>query len=241
MAAPAVPAVPPGQQEWVTPGTYSFTVPTGVTSICTVCVGGGSGARTVVSGRYASGEGGSLMYTNAVAVTPGETLSVVVGIGSAYNVLGGSSSLKNSAGTVVHCLAKGGRSADTNIGTGGGVGGSGVGVLNYPAGGGGAGGYSGAGGIGGAGGSAPTAGTGGGGGGQGGGGGGGGGVGIYGEGASGAAYGYGGSGGQNGTTTGGGLYGGGGGYNPTVPGGGGAVRILWGYGRSFPSTNTGNM
>jgi hypothetical protein len=49
-------------------------------------------------------------------------------------------------------------------------------------------------------------------------------------------------------SVGGGLYGGGGGgrgygYSSTFSGqgGGGAVRIIWGDGRAFPSTNTGNV
>ncbi len=84
--------------------------------------------------------------------------------------------------------------------------------------------------------------------------GGGGGVGIFGAGASGAAgavasssnagRGGGGSGGIGGTTTSlGGEYGGGAGVSLAqsvdYPGGGGAVRIIWGPGRAFPSTNTG--
>lgn len=96
---------------------------------------------------------------------------------------------------------------------------------------------------------------------------GGGGVGILGQGTNGAGGGTagisgggGGSGGANGSSasgsrTGGagGAYGGGGGIggqlgtqNGTTTGtpgigGGGAVRIIWGAGRSFPSTNTGNV
>ena len=97
----------------------------------------------------------------------------------------------------------------------------------------------------------------------------GGGVGIYGQGPSGGGgagvylgsggSGSGGSGGTAGTTGSGsiassgpgGLYGGGGGstryYGGTgvvilgSPGGGGAVRIIWGTDRSFPSTNTANV
>ena len=82
----------------------------------------------------------------------------------------------------------------------------------------------------------------------------GGGVSPYGEGATGAAvaaytngHGNGGSGGSNGTNAGGGLYGGGGGgkkyqnTSATYPlgagGAAGCVRILWGAGRAFPSTN----
>ena len=95
-----------------------------------------------------------------------------------------------------------------------------------------------------------------------GGGGGGGGVGIYGEGTSGSGgqggtsstdltAAGGGSGGTDGATNtssyqagnDGGNYGGGGGcaYYTGGDGGGGAVRIIWGPGRSFPSTNTGNV
>jgi hypothetical protein len=40
------------------------------------------------------------------------------------------------------------------------------------------------------------------------------------------------------------LYGGGGGgatLGASRAGGGGAVRIIWGNGRAFPSTNTGNV
>ena len=87
-------------------------------------------------------------------------------------------------------------------------------------------------------------------------GGGGGGVGLNGEGSSGqhsssgGGYGRGGSGGGNGGgNTGndpdvpGGDYGGGAGSNDSYGsyGGIGAVRILWGQGREFPSTNTDNQ
>lgn len=151
------------------------------------------------------------------------------------------------------------------VGDGGGAGGGGGGRMGVSdaGGGGGAGGYSGAGGDSRAGNVAPDAGTGGGGGGGAPGGasdaaGGGGGVGLYGEGASGAAGVYnfangggggGGSGGENGVNgdtandSSGGNYGGGGGgaeLNPEAGDGGqGAVRIIWGDQRNFPSTDVG--
>ena len=151
--------------------------------------------------------------------------------------------------------------------TGGGNGGrGGIGdTANSPGGGGGAGGYSGNGGNGADAGADtnPVAGSNGAGGGGGGGStenndaGGGGGVGIYGQGTNGSggaattdgSGGGGGSGGANGsdgTASGangaGGLYGGGGAGGEGAaytPGGGahGVVRIIWGNGRSFPSTN----
>lgn len=68
----------------------------------------------------------------------------------------------------------------------------------------------------------------------------GGGVGVYGEGSSGTSYGAVGSGGDYG----GGGHAGPGAYNATSrnpgDGGGGAVRIMWGAGRSYPSTNVDN-
>lgn len=84
----------------------------------------------------------------------------------------------------------------------------------------------------------------------------GGGVGIMGEGASGlstgtqtSGYGYPGGGGSGGETPefhgSGGVYGGGGGGSDsgsfTKVGGPGAVRLIWGPNRAFPSTNTGDV
>jgi hypothetical protein len=157
----------------------------------------------------------------------------------------------------------GGTFSTGNPTQGGGTGGRGGGTFNNGAGGGGggAGGYSGNGGSGaysnnnsngtsgsgggGSGGTVVTSAC-----------GGGGGVGIFGEGASGSLPsagngGNGGSGGQNGfignSVSHGGLYGGGGGADDddyTGDGGdgaNGAVRIIWGVGRAYPSTNTADV
>lgn len=37
---------PPGQQQWTSPGTYSFMVPEGVTEISAVVIAGGGGGRS---------------------------------------------------------------------------------------------------------------------------------------------------------------------------------------------------
>lgn len=153
----------------------------------------------------------------------------------------------------------------TFFGNGGGTGGNGAGVGSAGSGGGGgAGGYTGNGGVGGVSGGSGTAGSGGAGGGGSGGypfsgistdAGGGGGTGLFGTGTSGSGGGVGmyanggqgggGSGGTGGTqSTVGGLYGGGAGgsFNGTLTNGGsGAVRIIWGPARAFPSTNTGML
>ncbi len=271
---------------FTTPGTYSWTAPAGVTSVSVVAVGGGGAGSTTNGGgdvpypTGGSGGGGGLGWKNNIAVTPGNTYTVVVGAGGVAGwwsstpsgTAGGDSYFINAttvkgggggAGLVGGSASGAGGTGGSFVGDGGGNGGNGTtgaySGATYP-GGGGAGGYTGNGG------SAVTgnAGLSG----SGGGGGAasslsdytntmgaqGGGVGIFGEGPSGAGGtgtseatkgGRGGSGGTNGSLTAGGggaVFGGGGGgtytTNPLAGGGGGAVRIIWGAGRAFPSTNT---
>lgn len=211
---------------------YANSISTTPGETLTITVGtGGSGGGT---GGGNGGAGGNS------SVSRGATVLCSAGGGSGG--LGGRSSSNAAGGTVI-----------TGTGGAGGAGGSGSNRdTDFAGGGGGAGGYAGSGGAGGNQGvtNGATAGSGG-----GGGGGGrstarasigaGGGVGIYGQGTNGAAGqdlqdGGGGSGGSGGNGI-GGLYGGGGGGGPDLQAGysgaNGAVRILWGTGRSFPSTN----
>lgn len=67
-----------GEQLYTTPGTYTFTVPSKIKSICALCVGGGAGG-----GKTTGGGGGALAYANNIAVTPGQQIQVVVGAGGA--------------------------------------------------------------------------------------------------------------------------------------------------------------
>ncbi len=91
-----------GQQEFTTPGTYTFIVPANVESLSMVAVGGGAGgAQNVNDGG--GGGGGALAYSNNVAVTPGEALVVVVGQGGSRGdgagTAGGQSSVSRVAAT----------------------------------------------------------------------------------------------------------------------------------------------
>lgn len=261
-----------GEVAYTTPGTYSWTAPAGVTSVCVVCVGGGGGGGTSGADASSGGGGGGLGWKNNITVVPGTSYDVVVGSGGAVLAAGGQSYFISAATVAgnggspgVNGTASGG-AGGTYVGDGGGNGGqggnsttsdgTGTTSASEAGAGGGAGGYSGNGGRGaGAQGSNRTGGSGSGGAGGGGGSpdsgaaGGGGGVGILGEGANGSGgtgstRGGGGSGGTGGSTTPiGGAYGGGGaGADGTTSGAGagGAVRIIWGDNRSFPSTNTGN-
>ena len=238
-----------GQQAYITPGSYSWIAPTGITSVSVVAVGGGGGSNPYYG---TSGGGGALGYKNNITVVPGNSYSLVVGAfgvggrnsqNTASN--GGSSTFTAGFGTLTAgggTAGQGNYNANTAPGgspsgnDGGGSGGFG-GTTGSQTGGGGGGGYSGNGGDGRlrTDGSAATAGSGGG----GGGGfeyGGGGGVGILGQGSNGAAGtsgsrgGGGGSGGTNGGvwdgsndsgTPKGGSYGAGGGYTGGTNRGGG--------------------
>ncbi|WP_207458666.1 hypothetical protein [Azospirillum sp. SYSU D00513] len=216
-------ASPSGSQAWTTPGTYNFQVPPGVYEVSAVTVGAGAGG----GGDGRSGGGGGLRW-GTFSVNPGDIIPITVG-DSAAGVSGQSSSF--GALMTAYGGAFGGAGGGGTGGQGGGTGGSGVtaGQGNFP-GGGGAAGYDGNGGAGGV--SGAAAGSGG-----GGGGGnarvGGGGVGIFGKGTNGAADGGGGSGGGGGSAQTGGSYGGGGPVD--FAGGNGAVRVIWGPGRSYPN------
>jgi len=234
-----------GEAVFTSAGTYSWTAPAGITSISVVLVGGG-GSGFAGNPDNGGGGGGGLTWTNDVPVVPGTSYAVVVGAAGAINgYAGGASSL--TVGTATHS-AQGGSGGRSGVGGAGGSGsggkgGNGSAGINSAGGGGGAAGYTGDGGNGG-----PGPGSGGG---AAGGYGGhaGGGVGIYGQGVSGGTSGghptswtgEGGSGGTTGTWKKGGSYGGGGAgfYNLSdskyTHAGGGAVRIIWGDGRSFPN------
>ena len=243
-----------------TAGTHSWTAPAGLTSVAVVAVGAGAEA-----GAQAGG-GGGLGWKNNISVTPGQSYTVVVGAGG-QNRANQHSYFINTA--TVMGQGGNGATGGGYVGDGGGNGGDGQGSGTYAdCGGGGAGGYSGDGGDGKSGntGQAGNGQGGGGGGSMANSGGytiGGGGVGVYGQGTNGVgglgninpsnhptttSAGTGGSGGGNPISTYGhsnaGDYGGGGGGGGSGAGGGnsggGAVRLLWGSGRSFPSTNVSN-
>lgn len=127
----------PGQQQWTTAGTYSFIVPANCYSIAAVTIGGGGGgANTGADWSYfgGGGGGGGLAYNNAIPVTPGETLTIIVGDGGLGAPIdksdgypGDASSIKRSASFLLN--ANGGAKGEFNAGLGkGGVGGSGGGI-----------------------------------------------------------------------------------------------------------------
>jgi hypothetical protein len=269
--AMAAAVTPPGQQEWGTPGTYSFVVPN-VTEISAVTIGPGRSGQAVSDGGQ-GGDGGDLRYAISIPVTPGETLTILIGSGTAPSrteIRRGSTILLaagNPGHSVDNQIAQYASTPIDGVNIFGGAGGHPGGASSSPPiyqrgnGGGGAGGYAGNGGHGGNQIASYTAGTGGGAAGgsasptSGEAGWGGGGVGLKGQGASGTTNGQGGSGGSNAIAPSGinaatgGTYGGGGGgqgkvsstYGTPGPGQPGGARIIHGGGRYYPSTYTQDL
>jgi hypothetical protein len=263
---PPSPPAPGPQEAFTTPGTFSWTAPAGVTSVCVVAVGAGGGGIKFNTGDQlgGGGAGGGLGWKNNISVTPGQSYTVVVGAGGTSTISGAGTATDGGDSYFINTSTVAGFGGERNkegsinaslggtyVGDGGGNGGTAY-SCSLAGGGGGGGGYTNNGGAGGeqtgslTGETAPLAGGGGGGGGTTTGtnriGGAGGGVGILGKGSSGAGGAPGsnspGSPGSNGT---GKNYGGGANGSGTDVGSGGAVRIIWGAGRAFPATNTGDL
>lgn len=117
---------PIGQQQWTAAGTYSFVVPPGVFYVhCVVIASGGGGARGAEgdSNESPAGGGGALSYSNGIAVTPGETITVVVPLGgSAGSSMSSGSAAADSGikrGATWLVMAKGGGGGNWASGLGG--------------------------------------------------------------------------------------------------------------------------
>jgi len=155
--------VPYDYEHYYTVGSHSFTVPANVFYISAVCVGGGGGGTGSQASLRGAGDGGDMVHAT-LPVTPGETLTVVVGDGGIRGEYRGnpgghgeSSGIKR--GSTFILKAKGGQGGGNSsaqesnvidadaIRSGENTGGAGG--TNGPDGGGGAAGYSGSGGDGG--------------------------------------------------------------------------------------------
>lgn len=104
------------EQQYSTPGSYTWTVPAGVTAISAVAIGGGGGGSQKITGGT-GGTGGSLQYVNQIPVTPGDEYTVVIGsggtTGGAQGNNGGTTYLMNNTTKEVVLLAPGGTGGDS--------------------------------------------------------------------------------------------------------------------------------
>lgn len=104
--------------QYTTPGTYSFVVPKGVNEVRALLAGGGAGGARFAGAGGCGGDGGACKEV-VLTVTPGETLTVVVGTGGAGGTLGSidgkagnESSVSGSFGSV---RARGGYGTDVAL------------------------------------------------------------------------------------------------------------------------------
>lgn len=75
--------------QWIAAGTYSFTVPRGVTSLNAQGIAGGGGGGSGASRGNGGGGSGGYLPTTAISVTPGEVVTVQVGSGGNSGQSGG--------------------------------------------------------------------------------------------------------------------------------------------------------
>src|SRR5262249_12525544 len=74
-----------------TPGTYTWTVPAGVSSVQIVATGGGGGGGGLYGTNTGLRGGAGAVVTSTLTVSPGQILSLVVGGGGVHGVNGPSS------------------------------------------------------------------------------------------------------------------------------------------------------
>jgi hypothetical protein len=89
----------PGQNTLVYPtaGTYSLVIPTGIVSIEVEAIGSGGVGAVVTSGGSCFGGGGGERRLHRIAVTPGETITLIVGAAAIAWSLGGATLVKRGA------------------------------------------------------------------------------------------------------------------------------------------------
>lgn len=115
-----------GYRAWVTPGNFTFDVPTGVTKMKATVVAGGGGGSTGGGSGKGGGAGGHVV--GVLAVTAGQTLLVNVGaggnggidVGTPNGTAGGDSGVQVPAGNYLTAYGGQGGTQSTG-GTGGSV------------------------------------------------------------------------------------------------------------------------
>jgi hypothetical protein len=156
---------------YTTAGTYTYTVPVGINTLCVLCVGGGGAGAYNTTSAAGGGGGGGLVWVNNISVTTGQSFTIIVGAGgngasgaNTAGIAGNASRFYSGTGTTFNIQANGGAGAATRTGgtyaitntagivigtTGGGNGGAGgAPTTTTSGGGGGAAGYTGNGGNG---------------------------------------------------------------------------------------------
>jgi hypothetical protein len=118
-----IPTIFTSPKTFSTPGTYSWTVPPGVTSICIEAWGaGGNGGAGLSGGQSAGGGGGGGYGYQCFTVIPGTQYTVIVGSGGSGS---STSSVSSTIGSLISVLGGGsGTNATLNTSGTGGTGGT---------------------------------------------------------------------------------------------------------------------
>lgn len=208
------PMVIGGQVALVTPGTIEWIVPDGVTSISVAVISAGQQGRVQSAAAANAGQGGCIRWKNNIPVTPGEPYTIVIGSGGiAQSIPFGTESsyqtdyLSSAFGVVAGVLSSESTTIDGDVGGANSFSGASGGGSSGDVKGGDSGTYTAGGNTASGGGCSPL------------------GVRTSGSGITGANYG-GGGGAQLRDT----------GNRLTGKGGDGCIRIMWGNGRAYPST-----
>lgn len=127
---------PVGQVEWSQPGTYEWICPEDVTSVCCVVVAAGQMSTYPTSANVGkAGDGGGLRWKNNVAVVPGTAYQIVVGQNRQPNGtnppdLGYTATFTNTGNTTTSALGLTAGTGNSGTPFGDGVGGGYGGVGN---------------------------------------------------------------------------------------------------------------
>ena len=110
---------------WYSAGTYSVVIPTGVTSVTAIVVGGGGGKGGKDVSHLGKDGNSGVKLSGSFSVTPGETLTIIVGGAGGNGNSDGRNTAGGAGGSGYSAGGKGGPSgADGTSGAGGGGGGS---------------------------------------------------------------------------------------------------------------------
>lgn len=116
--------IPPGQINYANGGSFTFTVPDGVTQISVFVIGAGGGGGRGGSNRGSSyydqvggaGGAGGESYENFLVVEPGETFTAIVGHGGSSDADGGNTIFRRDADNTVVTQASGGTAGEDSLG-----------------------------------------------------------------------------------------------------------------------------
>lgn len=117
-----------GQVTWTVPGVYEWIVPEGVYKVCTLMIGPGSTGWANGNNAY-GGVGGGVRWKNDIDVTPGQKVQVIVGTGGVQDTVtsaGNINRVENTASSSILGVAAGNYAFGTPLGNGVGGGNGGV-------------------------------------------------------------------------------------------------------------------